>query len=216
MPANRSASVARVGRLVVSRAVMVLLVVGCGSSNQPGSPLVSVSPSPSATAGPSPSPSPSPPSPSASPSASASSATPSATVAGCTASDVAIAHSRWEGAAGSRGTTVTIQNVTAAPCVIPGRALVALVDADHHQLVASPPDTSVAPLVLSAGESAASDVLASNWFGAAPAFPVALVVALLGSTVEATGPPIASADDLPPCNGSGPATIRTSATWTRP
>jgi hypothetical protein len=111
---------------------------------------------------------------------------------------------------------VTIQNVSVAPCVIPGRALVALVDADHHQLVASPADAGAAPLVLAAGESVAADVLTSNWCGAAPAFPVALVVALLGSTVEATGPPIASPDDLPPCNGSGPATIRTSTTWNRP
>ncbi len=98
---------------------------------------------------------------------------------------------------------------------MPGHALVALVDARERQLVASPPDASIQPLVLAAGESAGFDVVASNWCGVEPTFPVALVVALVGETVEAGGPAIASADGLPPCNGSGPATLRTGA-WTRP
>ena len=130
--------------------------------------------------------------------------------------DVLLAHGTWEGAAGSRGTTVTIRNVSAAPCAVPGRALVALVDASHRQLVATPPDSAAPPLVLAAGESAASDVLVSNWCGPAPVFPVVLVVALLGSTAEVGGPQIATADDFPPCNGSGPAMIGTSGAWTRP
>jgi hypothetical protein len=211
MLTDRPSPLARLGPLPCLVSVLVL-TAACGSSATPAASGPS-SPTAPATAS-------STASPSIPPSVAASSVppspSPSPTPPMCGAQDVALAHGRWEGAAGSRGTTVTIRNVSTEPCAIPGRALVALVDSNQRQLVATPPDSSASPLVLAAGESAASDVLVSNWCGPAPAFPVVLVVALFGSTAEVAGPQIATADELPPCNGSGPATIGTSGAWTRP
>ena len=215
MAPHQAPAFARLPRLFIG-GVAIVLVAACGSAQSSPSPIASLTASPSPTVPASPSPSAShTESPSATTSAMPSASTSAGPVA-CAPADLSVANGQWEGAAGSRGTNLTVQNVSSAPCLIPGRALVALVDADHRQLVASPPDSTVAPLVLSAGESAASDVLVGNVCGPAPAAPVALVVAFLGSTVESTGPPISSGDGLPPCNGPGPATIQTSPHWTRP
>jgi hypothetical protein len=111
---------------------------------------------------------------------------------------------------------MSVRNASAEPCLIPGQGIVALVDHTGAQLVAMPPSGAIQPIRVDSGASVATDVIVGNWCRPAPAFPVVLAVALIDATTLSVGQPIANRDGLPPCNGSGPATIRTTANWTAP
>ena len=185
---RRAASVMRFG-LLAGAAVAALLAVavvsglGRGGSGGVGSGSASATPSASGT-------------------------TPSDGSA-CAAADLHLAAEPWGGAAGSRGTVVTVTLVGGvASCEmtdLQGR----MVDATGARLVISPQRFMV-PAQLDMGASYTIGVAWSNWCDAAPSAPVGLQVTFDGATwlpVPAAG----GADPVPPCIGSDPTSLSVTA-----
>ena len=148
--------------------------------------------------------------PTATPSSVAATPTPGAsTGSACAASDVVLTAEPWGGAAGSRGTVVTVTLADgAAPCdvatgprgrrsTVPGRS-------SSSRTVAVGGTTR-----LEAGASYTVGVAWSNWCDPAPAGPVGLELQLDGSSWMPV-PPSGGADPVPPCMGSDPTSLSTT------
>ena len=127
----------------------------------------------------------------------------------CRPEDVVLTAEPWGGAAGSRGTSVTLTLADgAAPChpanAVSGRIL----DATGATLVenlAGPTDLPL--LTLQAGTTYQVGVAWSNWCEAAPAAPVTLELRLSNWSewvaVEHHLPGTGGPDPVPPCMGDG-------------
>ena len=134
----------------------------------------------------------------------------SASVPGdCGPSDVALSAEPWGGAAGSRGTVVTIALASAGlPCNLPKSAVAEVVDANGKHLVKGATPTSDGSVVLGPDASFQIGVAWSNWCGSEPAAPMTLFVGFgvqVPAPAGATGSMPATA--VPPCNGDGPSTL---------
>lgn len=187
-PARRARS-PRLGLLV---ALASAFVTACGNPVTP-SPSEPASPSPSVTASASPAP----------PSASA--------VAACVATDVVATGGPWGGAAGSRGSDVTVENRGSAPCLLPAGPTVALVDQAGAAILTSSPTLAGAGPELPAGGSIGFSLLLGNWCDDAVSLPLRLRLALASDGIDINDLVVATLDDLPPCNGPGqPATLSTT------
>lgn len=187
-PARRSRS-RRLGLVVVLASAFV---TACGNPVTP-SPSEPASPSPSVSASPSP----------ASPSASA--------VAACAGTDVVATGGPWGGAAGSRGSDVTVENRGSSPCLLPAGPTVALVDQAGTAILTSSPTLAGAGPELSAGGSIGFSLLLGNWCDETVSLPLRLRLALASDGIDINELVVATLDDLPPCNGPGqPATLSTT------
>jgi hypothetical protein len=133
--------------------------------------------------------------------------TPVATTGGaCLSGDVVLTAEPWGGAAGSRGTVVTVALADGAtPCDVATAPRGRMVDGSQSHLVAS--DSSAAGMTrLEAGVSYTVGVAWSNWCDPAPAGPIGLELQLDGwswTPVPASG----GADPVPPCMGSAPTSL---------
>ncbi len=138
----------------------------------------------------------------ATPSVTASAAEPGA----CRPEDVVLTAEPWGGAAGSRGTSVTIALADgAAPCHPANAALGRILDGTGATLVESVAGPTDLPLLtLQTGTTFQVGAAWSNWCGAAPAAPVTLELRLADwrdwVTVEVQA---GGVDPLPPCMGDG-------------
>jgi hypothetical protein len=127
----------------------------------------------------------------------------------CGPADVALSAEAWGGAAGSRGTVVTVALAAgAAPCTLPLPARAEMVDANGTHLVKSTTPTTTGSVALGSGSSFQIGVAWSNWCAAQPAAPLTLFLGFADQVpgpVGDTGSVPASA--VPPCNGSGASTL---------
>jgi hypothetical protein len=131
-----------------------------------------------------------------SPSAAAS----SRAVGDCTPVDVILRAESWGGAAGSRGTVVTVSLADGRyPCALGGRVAGVISDANGAVLV-SGQSAAAAAVNLDPYKSFSVGVAWSNWCGADPTAPV-LALKFEG---WATAIPVNRGDaPVPPCNGAG-------------
>lgn len=128
----------------------------------------------------------------------------------CRPEDVVLTAEPWGGAAGSRGTSVTLALADGAHACHPANgALGRIVDATGATLVESIAGPVHLPLLtLQPRTSYQVGVAWSNWCAAAPAAPVALELRLADwsewVTVDAPG---GGADPVPPCMGDGATSL---------
>lgn len=132
----------------------------------------------------------------------------------CAAAAIELAHSRTDGAAGSRFTTLVVTVSGAAGCELPAGPTVELVAAGG-EVLATAEATGAAPLQLAPGETASSTIQLANWCAAIPTDAVSLTLVLGTETVEATGGPFPPAGEFPPCNG-GAELVFSATAWARP
>jgi hypothetical protein len=195
--------------IALGSAVLFLLVLRpsgeVGSSPSPSTPIVVVaSPSPSASASASPVASPVP--------SSTPKATPKPTVvpavAPCDPAKLAARITIWEGAAGSRGAQVQMTNTGSSACTVRAMERPQLVDGQGKVLIDGPAPGSSASLTVPAGGVLKTEILDSNYCGAAPTAPVT-VAFVLDDGHKIVAAPLSPTDaTVPPCNGaSQPAQI---------
>lgn len=127
----------------------------------------------------------------------------------CGIQDVARSSEAWGGAAGSRGTVVT---VSLAPgryaCALPATVYGQIVDDTGAQLVTGRTPATTGSVSLEPGATFSIGVAWSNWCGAEPAAPLSLSLAFGGGPsllVGEHGSIPASA--VPPCNGEGASAL---------
>jgi hypothetical protein len=130
----------------------------------------------------------------------------------CGAEDVTLTAEPWGGAAGSRGTVVTVTLAGGHDACTLGKGLAAeVVDANGSVLVTTPAADPGEPVSLEPGASFTIGITWSNWCGAAPAAPVTLQLKMSGwDSFVAVPVPTGGADPVPPCIGS---TEPTALSW---
>ncbi len=138
---------------------------------------------------------------------------PTAPVVACGPGELHATAAPWGAAAGSRGTTVTVTNVSAATCLIeadrPGAqirsasATVASVNAR--------PGSGRGLLALGPSDTLTTSVVWSNWCDAAPSGSLSLRLVLAdGSELPVGSDPSAPVVLVPPCMGAGqPSSLST-------
>lgn len=154
---------------------------------------------------------------SASPSASASPA-PSPGDGMCDSSDVTFISEPWGGAAGSRGTTVTIALAAGrSACRLPNAVTAQIEDANGTVLVSHEWTGAGGSVVLEPGGAFDIGIEWSNWCGSDPGSPLTLSLKLDGwpAWVPVT-PPAGGANPVPPCLGDAPSTLSLSGLQPRP
>ncbi|HSK51527.1 MAG TPA: DUF4232 domain-containing protein [Clostridia bacterium] len=143
---------------------------------------------------------------------------PTATGAACAAADLSASAGGWSAAAGSRGADILVENAGSSACVLAAAPSVAIVDDAASVVLEGDPGesgTGAGP-TLEPGGTVTFTVLASNWCDEPAGLPYHLVLRADGGAVQVTGLDLATADDLPPCNGPGqPATLSANA-WVLP
>ena len=134
-------------------------------------------------------------------------ATPASANRACSNTDLAWTADPWGGAAGSRGTTVTIRGVSSLiGCRIVGSAGLVLRDANGAVLVQGM--SAASAVDVKAGSLFRMGIMWSNWCGSAPASPLTLSLTLPGG--EAAAPlPVPGTIDGEFCNGPGQASSLT-------
>jgi hypothetical protein len=141
---------------------------------------------------------------SASPSASA-----SVSSGACAPEDVVLTAEPWGGAAGSRGTVVTVALAAGGSgCDLPKAVHAEVVDANGKHLVKGATPTTDGSVALAPAASLQVGVAWSNWCEGQPAAPMTLFFGFgnqVPSPVGAAGSVPASA--VPPCNGNGASTL---------
>lgn len=184
-----------------------LAVLGCNPAGPTAAPSA-----PSATASPaSSSPAASVPPVTAAPTAVASpspGATGAAGAPPCEAADLKASHGLVEATADSRLTEVVLS--AALACSIDSFPPIRLIDASGATLIDAP-SLGLGTLDLSPDAAYTSEVRLAGWCGAEPPFPLTLVLVIDGSPLSVTGSSFPDDGDLPPCTGSGPATLEASA-----
>ena len=118
----------------------------------------------------------------------------------CTPVDVTLQREPWGGAAGSRGTVVTVSLADGRyPCALGGRVAGLISDASGAVLV-SGQSAAAAAVKLEPNQAFTVGVAWSNWCGADPASPV---LALKFEGWAAAIPVNRGDAPVPPCNGAG-------------
>lgn len=127
----------------------------------------------------------------------------------CGLQDVALAAEPWGGAAGSRGTVVTVSLARGRyPCALPSAVDAQVVDANGVQLITGRAPSTAGSVALEAGASYTIGVAWSNWCGEAPAVPLNLWVAFGSGPPRVVGAPgSVPASAVPPCLGDGASTL---------
>jgi hypothetical protein len=179
-------------RLALVAALGVVMFGACGNPPSP-----SPSPSPSAPPSATPSPQPSSAAPSESP-----------VEAACAAAGIVATGGPWGGAAGSRGSDVTVRNAGTAACLLPAAPTIALVDpAGAVVLTNAPARAGTGPSLAPDGTIGFSFEF-GNWCDQQVSLPLHVSLALATETIDVANLSVATTDELPPCNGPGqPASI---------
>jgi hypothetical protein len=149
------------------------------------------------------------PSAAATTSPSAAASTPASGSGACGPQDVSLVAEPWGGAAGSRGTVVTLTLAGGRGACMLGKGLAAeMVDANGSVLVTTPAAEPGGPVSLVPGASFTVGITWSNWCEAAPAAPVALQLKMSGwESFVAVPVTTGGADPVPPCMGSTEPTV---------
>jgi uncharacterized protein DUF4232 len=144
---------------------------------------------------------------STSPSAAAS--TPASGGGACGPQDVTLTAEPWGGAAGSRGTVVTLTLAGGHQACTLGKGLAAeMADANGSVLVTTAATEPGGLVALEPGASFTVGITWSNWCGTAPAAPVTLQLKMSGWEAFVAVPvPTGGADPVPPCLGSTEPTV---------
>jgi hypothetical protein len=129
----------------------------------------------------------------------------------CAIGDVALSAEPWGGAAGSRGTVVTVSLAAGRnPCYVPKAVQIAqIADAQGKLLVNGQSAPATGSVLVEPSASFEIGVAWSNWCGGDVAQPVTLSLAFDG---WASPQPVAMRGPLgsgtpPPCNGTGPSAL---------
>ena len=128
----------------------------------------------------------------------------------CAIGDVAFSAEPWGGAAGSRGTVVTLTLAAGRnACSLPKAVQrVQIADAQGKVLVNGASAPAAGSVLLKPNASFDIGVAWSNWCGGDVAQPVTLSVAFAGWTSpEPVAVPGDGAGAVPPCNGTGPSAL---------
>jgi hypothetical protein len=130
-------------------------------------------------------------------------------IAACGVGDIALAAEAWGGAAGSRGTVVTVSLTPGRyACVLPTAVHASVVDASGAELVAVRTPATGGTVALEPGATFDVGVAWSNWCGAEPAAPMNLLVGFGSGSPRLVGEPGSiPASAVPPCNGDGPSVL---------
>jgi hypothetical protein len=122
----------------------------------------------------------------------------------CRAADFAITSDPWDAGAGSRGTRVVFRALDSLDaCVLGGRLVASIVDAQGAALVTAESDVTPTATV-TGGAQLEIGVAWSNWCGASPAEPLELRVRFpFDASEAAVVPPAGTAVLVPPCMGAG-------------
>lgn len=131
-----------------------------------------------------------------------SSAAPSTGGAACDSSAVTITAEPWGGAAGARGTNVTIALAAGQPaCSLATSVKAQIADANGAALVSGSSTEAAGSVSLEPGGTFSIGIAWSNWCGSSPAVPVTLSLQLGGwpSAVPISVP--AGGSPIPPCSG---------------
>ena len=140
-------------------------------------------------------------------------AAPSSGNGSCTTSNIQATGGPWGGAAGSRGADVTVKLKGATSCLLPPRPVVAILDATGAVLVQTKPVAAASQPPLTAGAPASFSIILSNWCDAKAKLPLRPALVLPSGAVEIAGLALATADDLPPCNGPGQPASLSATEW---
>ena len=140
---------------------------------------------------------------------SAATSTPAAGSGECTPEDVSLVAEPWGGAAGSRGTLVTLTLAAGHEACTLGKGLAAeIADANGSVLVTTAAAEPGGSVSLGPGASFTIGITWSNWCAAAPAAPVTLQLQMSGwESFVAVPVPTGGADPVPPCMGSTEPTV---------
>ena len=118
----------------------------------------------------------------------------------CQAMDVALTAEPWGGAAGSRGTVVTVRLVDGRyPCIVQRHIGASIQDANGTTLVSAVVPMIYDPVVLNPGDQFSVGVAWSNWCDGTVAEPVSLALASGGEEFPVDVP--GGTDPVPPCLG---------------
>jgi hypothetical protein len=130
-------------------------------------------------------------------------------LAACGIQDVARVAEAWGGAAGSRGTVVTVSLAQGRyACALPATVYGQIVDSSGAQLVTGRTPATTGSVSLDPGAAFTIGVAWSNWCGSEPAAPLSLSLAFGGGPslmVGEHGSIPASA--VPPCSGDGSTSL---------
>jgi hypothetical protein len=130
-------------------------------------------------------------------------------LAACGIKDVARVAEAWGGAAGSRGTVVTVSLAQGRyACALPATVYGQIVDSSGAQLVTGRTPATGGTVSLEPGAAFTIGVAWSNWCGTEPAGPLSLSLAFGGGPsllVDEHGSIPATA--VPPCNGDGSSAL---------
>jgi hypothetical protein len=124
----------------------------------------------------------------------------------CAPADVVFSAEPWGGAAGSRGTVVTVTLASGREaCTLSTAVVGQIADADSKALVHGESDLSGRTVALETDAAFTIGVQWSNWCGEAPAAPIQLSLSLSGwgGAWAPISAKTAGTDPVPPCNGPG-------------
>ena len=127
-------------------------------------------------------------------------------LAPCNSGGMTAMADRWTGAAGSRGTTVTVTNRSSTTCVVHGYPRAYLYDSRGQLVIQGGPPSAPAtyrPVRLAPGQGTTFNVIWSNWCGPTLREPLSLRIRL---PVDSALLPVALAPGdaipVPPCLGN--------------
>jgi hypothetical protein len=127
-------------------------------------------------------------------------------IGACGVLDVSLSAEPWGGAAGSRGTVVTVTLANGRyPCAL-GGAVSALIEDASGTLLVSGQRASAGFVALEPNTAYTVGVAWSNWCADAPATPVTLALKLGGWPSAFEVPVPGALDSAPPCSGAGQRT----------
>lgn len=138
------------------------------------------------------------------------SATAMPAIGACQVDDLDLAAEAWGGAAGSRGTSVSVTLAAGAePCELAQHVSGRIEDGTGAVLVEAEAEAvdAATPLSLDAGSRYAIGVSWSNWCGADPLEPLGLELAVGSDAWTAVPAPGDGAIPVPPCMGDGDSTL---------
>lgn len=151
-----------------------------------------------------------------SPSPSAPPPSPSPSQISCASSDLVATAGPWGGAAGSRGTDVTVKNQGSSPCPLTVSPLVVLDDASGRQLLESGPVPTGSGPTLGPAGTASFSLVFSNWCETSVSLPLHFTLEPPSGTVQIGSLSLTTLDDLPPCNGPAQPALLSATEWQLP
>ena len=133
---------------------------------------------------------------------------PSEAANACAISDVALSAEPWGGAAGSRGTVVTITLAAGhSSCQLAGPVTVVINDANGTPVISATSDRTGGSVLLEQGAAYTVGIAWSNWCMGPPAAPLGIALSIPGWASPSSIATGGVDDPVPPCNGPGSPSV---------